>query len=97
MHTQNQYITALQHFKQEYGAKYGITRMGIFGSVARGEHTEESDVDVLVEAPEMSVYTLIGIRHELEEMMKVPVDVVFNSKYMPKKFKTRIEREIVYV
>jgi len=94
---QLQYINTLRRFQQEYGAKYGITRMGIFGSVARGEQREDSDVDVVLEAPAMSVYTLIGIRHELEEMMNKRVDVVRKSKYMSERFKTRLEREVIYV
>ena len=94
---QTQYLNTLRLFQQEYGAKYGITRMGIFGSVARGESTEESDVDVVLEAPVMDLFSLIGIKQDLEEMMNVPVDVVFNSKHMPKKFKARIEKEVVYV
>ena len=90
-------MNVLQRFKQEHGSEYGITQIGIFGSVARGEHTEESDVDVLVEAPVMSLFTQIGIKHQLEEMMGVPVDVVRKSKYMPPRFKARIEKEVMYV
>jgi len=95
--TQNQYVNTLQHFKQEYGAQYGITRIGIFGSVARGEQTPESDIDVLVEAPVMSLIALIGIKHKLEEMLNVPVDVVRKTDYMPPRFKARVEREVMYV
>ena len=90
-------MNILQRFKQEHGAEYGITSIGIFGSVARNEHTEDSDVDVLVEAPEMDLFSRIGIKHKLEEMMGVPVDVVRKSKYMRPRFKTRIEKEVIYV
>jgi len=71
--------------------------MGIFGSVARGENTENSDVDVLVEAPVMGMIALSGIRFKLEEMFNTPVDVVRKTKYLPENFKTRIEREVIYV
>ena len=94
---QGQYLNTLRHFQQEYGAKYGITRIGIFGSVARGDYTEESDVDVLVEAPVMGLLALSGIRLKLEEMLETPVDVVRKTKYMPENFKARIEREVMYV
>jgi len=95
--TQSQYIEALQHFKQESGAKYGITRIGVFGSVARGEHTAESDVDVVLEAPVMDLFSLIGIKQELEKTLNAPVDVVLKTEYMPPRFKARIEREVMYV
>ena len=97
MDTQEKYMSILQRFKQEHGNEYGITRIGIFGSVARDEHTEESDVDVLVEAPIMSLFSRIDIKHQLEEIMGVPVDVVRKTKYMPPRFKARIEKEVIYV
>ena len=97
MDTRLEYINILQRFKQEYGAEYGITSIGIFGSVARGEHTQESDVDVLVEAPVMSLFTRMDIKEWLEKMMGVPVDVVRKSKFMRPRFKARVEKEVVYV
>jgi predicted nucleotidyltransferase len=97
MITREQYIFILQKFLVEYGAEYGITRIGIFGSVARGEQSTKSDVDVLVEAPVLSLISLIGIKHRLEEMFNVPVDVVRKTEYMPTQFKSRIEKEVVYV
>jgi predicted nucleotidyltransferase len=39
-------LSKLRQFKQQYSLEYGIERMGIFGSIARGEQTEESDIDI---------------------------------------------------
>jgi len=39
---QTSYLALLKNCKDEYANKYGITRIGILGSVARGEHTENS-------------------------------------------------------
>ena len=97
MDTRIEYMNILQRFKQMYGNKYGITSIGLFGSVARNEHTEESDVDVLVEAPELDLFTSISVRNKLEEMMGVPVDMVTKSEFMRPRFKARIEKEIIYV
>ena len=94
--TQNLYINILQRFKQEYGAEYGIERIGLFGSVARGEHTENSDVDVVVEAP-ADIFLLIGLRQKLQETFNKPVDLVRKSKYKRKTFMDRIEKEAIYV
>jgi len=98
-HTKQQikYINTLRQFQQEYGAKYGITRMGIFGSVARGEESADSDVDVVVEAEVMGLIALSGVRLTLEEMMGRPVDVVRKTKFTPPRFKARIERDVIYV
>ena len=95
--TQNSYIDILRRFKQKYGAEYGITQIGFFGSVARGEQTEESDVDVIVESPTASIYTLIGIKQELEKMFNKEVDVVGKTEFTPQSFLTRVEKEAIYV
>ena len=48
MKTTSEYMALLRKYMVENAHKYGIMRMGIFGSVARGEQTEDSDVDVCV-------------------------------------------------
>lgn len=48
----------------------------VFGSVLRGEDTEISDLDILVEpAPEMTIFDIGAMRHELAELLGIPVDV----------------------
>jgi predicted nucleotidyltransferase len=48
MKTTNDYIQLLRDYKREHAAEYGIERLGIFGSVARGEQTDDSDVDIYI-------------------------------------------------
>ena len=92
------YIDTLQRFKQEHGAEYGITRIGIFGSVVRGEQTGESDVDIYFETnKKLSLFRMGGLMYDLKTSFGVPVDIVHNTDRLPVKFKQRIEREIVYV
>ena len=97
MTTRANYLEILRRFKDEYGEKYGIISIGLFGSVARDEHTEESDVDVLVEAEVLSIFMCMDIQERLQEIMGVKVDVVRKTKYMHPRFKARIEKEVVYV
>lgn len=42
MKSTNEYLQLLRQYMDSHGGKYGIVRMGIFGSVARGEQTEKS-------------------------------------------------------
>ncbi|MBR3067604.1 MAG: nucleotidyltransferase domain-containing protein, partial [Prevotella sp.] len=42
-------INKLAAFKLSFGKQFGIKKLGIFGSVARQENTEESDIDIVVE------------------------------------------------
>src|SRR5688572_30205585 len=57
--------------------RHGATRAGIFGSYARGEMREDSDVDILVELPRdrISFLDFIGIIHELEDELGRKVDL----------------------
>ncbi|WP_448781036.1 hypothetical protein [Bacteroides congonensis] len=41
MKTLSEYVSLLHYYMQQNASKYGILRMGIFGSVARNEHTDE--------------------------------------------------------
>jgi len=74
MNTKEQYIPILRKFVNEHGTEYGISRMGIFGSVARGEQTGESDVDVLVEFGKAVGIEFIDLSYRLEKVLKRKVD-----------------------
>ena len=59
------------------GRKYGVKSVKLFGSVARGHESSDSDVDFLVEMePERSLLDLGGFQMELEEILHCKVDVV---------------------
>ena len=90
-------LNLLRKSKQEYTNKYGITRIGIFGSVARGEQTEKSDVDICIEAPPMGLFAISGLCLTLEELLGVPVDIVRMHKNMNPQFRKRIEKDVIYV
>jgi len=90
-------IQTLKEFKEKYAEKYGILVLGIFGSVARDEAKEESDVDVVVKMKKQDLFSLIGIKQDLEEILHVPVDVVSYRERMNSFLKKRIEKEAMYV
>ena len=76
--------------------QYGIQKIGLFGSVARGEHHEGSDVDVCVEmAPDM--YLLVALKQFLENLLGCSVDVVRMHRNMNKLLLNQIERDGIYV
>lgn len=56
--------------------KYGVRRASIFGSVVRGEATENSDIDILVEiGSDISLLDFVGLKLELEEVLGREVDL----------------------
>lgn len=97
MKTTAEYIHLLKHYLSENGAKYGITRMGIFGSVARRQQNEDSDVDICYEGVPPSLLTLSKIQKELEDLLGCPVDMVRVRDHMNRYLKERINKEAIYV
>ena len=93
----NAALQALRKFQQEFGNRYGIVSLGIFGSTARNCASEESDVDVVVSLKEPNLFTLSRIRIELEERLHKPVDIVSYRQRMNPFLKERIEHEASYV
>lgn len=76
MKTTSECIALLRKYMTENAGKYGIMRIGIFGSVARGEQTEKSDVDVCVELQKPSMFSLVHIKEELQHLFGCAVDIV---------------------
>jgi predicted nucleotidyltransferase len=65
--------------------------------VLHGEDTEESDLDILIDpTPETTLFDIGAIRHELLELLGVPVDVL-TPKALPDKFRARVLAEAVPV
>jgi len=94
----NEYLNKLRQFKQQYSEEYGIERIGIFGSVARGEESSGSDVDIYFESnKKLSLFRMGGLMYDLKTLFGISVDVVHNTDRLPVTFKQRIEKDIVYV
>lgn len=90
------YTNLLTQYKEQASSKYGIKRIGIFGSVARGKQHEGSDVDVCVELNVPDVFSMVHIREELETLFGTPVDIVRLRDRMNPVLKKNIERDGIY-
>lgn len=90
-------LQLLKIFKEENKNKYHIKKLGIFGSVAKNKMKEESDIDIVVNLTKQDLFELIGIKQDLEERLKYPIDIVSYRKTMNSFLKKRIDKEAVYV
>ena len=80
----------------ELKEQFGVRSFRLFGSVACGEQTEDSDVDVCVEmAPDM--YLLVALKQFLEKLLGCSVDVIRMHRNMNKLLLNQIERDGIYV
>jgi predicted nucleotidyltransferase len=76
-------------------ARYGAANVRIFGSVARKEADEQSDLDLLVDMEiGRSLFDLGGLQVELEELLGCPVDVV-TEKGLRDRIRDRVLREAI--
>ena len=79
----------------DVAAKYGALHVRVFGSVARGQGDEASDIDFLVDlAPGRTLFDLGGLQFELEALLGRPVDVV-TAKGLKARIRDRVLREAV--
>ncbi|GBE02163.1 nucleotidyltransferase domain protein [bacterium BMS3Abin08] len=87
----------LKIYKEKTASRYGISRLGIFGSYAKGESTEKSDIDIIVELQTPDIFKMIHIKEELQELLGKRVDIIRNRDKMNPYLKKHIEKEAIYV
>ena len=97
MKTTQEIIQILKDFKIRHASQYGILRMGIFGSAAREEQVEGSDVDIYYEGELSGLFALSHLKNELEELLGCKVDIVRLRKQMDSFLRDRILKEGIYV
>ena len=76
-------------------SKYGAYNVRVFGSIARGEATHDSDIDLLVSVEKgVSVFDLVGLWLDLQELLKQSVSLVPDESPDPD-FQARILQDAV--
>ncbi|MBI5191221.1 MAG: nucleotidyltransferase family protein [Nitrospirae bacterium] len=89
-------IEILRQHEDELRRQFGVKRIGVFGSFARGEQTKMSDVDVLVEFDRpVGLFEFIGLEMHLEGLLGRKVDLVTKNALKPY-IKDRILEEVMY-
>lgn len=73
---------------------YSPTELGIFGSYARGDNTQNSDLDILISfGKKINFLDLIGIEQELSEKLSIKVDLVTRNSLSPL-IKAYVEKDL---
>ena len=89
MLNREQIIEKLIHTRQYLHEQYGVHSMMLFGSLARNEQREDSDVDICVDMTP-NLFNRAGVKVYLEELLGCPVDVVRMRDNMNPIFKKQI-------
>lgn len=89
-------LRLLQAHKPELFTTYGVTRLGIFGSVAREQASSSSDVDVVVEMPP-DLFLMVHLKAGLEHLPGGSVDLIRLHKHLNPLLKSRIDDDAIYL
>ena len=74
---------------------FGVKRIGVFGSVARGEARADSDLDLLVDLQRHTFDDYFGAKHFLEDLFSCTVDLVELESLKPR-LRPYVEPDLVY-
>ena len=95
--TKEDIINFLQENKNKFLNKYKISNIALFGSYARGENREDSDIDIAIETPLSDYFLLYDLKEELEKQFHQKVDIVRLREKMNQSLKRRIQQDGIYV
>lgn len=95
--SREQVISELKKIIPQLADKYGVTSIGIFGSVARDQAIDSSDIDIVFKIDRPNLFTTVHIKNELENLFNIPVDLVRYRQNMNPYLKKRIDSEGIYV
>ena len=90
-------LSFLARNKTEMERRFGVRRIGLYGSYASGTQRDESDVDLVVELREPKFDDLAGLHIFVEQALGCRVDIRRLSKNLRTGFIQRIEKEALYV
>ncbi|MFH1116081.1 MAG: nucleotidyltransferase family protein, partial [Pseudomonadota bacterium] len=79
-----EYILEKLEQNRETIKRFGVRRLGIFGSYARGEQNAASDIDFLVEFERPTFKNYFGLKFFLEELFDCKVDLAFHDTIKPR-------------
>lgn len=89
-------LSALKVYYNCNKEKYGIEKLGLFGSFARNEAGPDSDVDILISLREPNLFTYATISRQLETVFERHIDLISEKAILKDDFRARVEKEVIY-
>ncbi|WP_297907066.1 nucleotidyltransferase domain-containing protein [uncultured Parabacteroides sp.] len=96
MKTRAEYLNLLESHISDFKSTFGIRSLRLFGSVARDEHTEGSDIDICVEM-EPDLFMMVRLKRFLEKLVGCSVDLIRLHRNMNNFLKQEIDRDGIYI
>ncbi len=76
--------------------KFDVEKIGLFGSYAKGQQTQESDIDIYVEFRHKTFDNLAGLWNYLENLYQKKVDLFHKHKNNNKVILSNIQKDVIY-
>lgn len=94
----NDILMFLQTHKEEMAQRFGVVSVGLFGSYARGDARDDSDIDIAIEimSEKKSLRNFLGVRRYLEQQFGKTVDLGIESSLKPLA-RELVAKEIIHV
>lgn len=96
MKSTDEYISIIKSHTHDLISQFNISSLYIFGSVARGEHKDGSDIDIYVKMP-AKMFLVIAAKQYLEDILGCNVDVVRDHPFLNIYLKQQIEHDGINV
>ena len=96
MKTREEILASLGAAKAELQKRFRVRTLALFGSYARNQQTEKSDVDILVEVDPSIGLGFVSLADELERRLQQRVDLVSSRAVRPNR-RRLIEPDLIYV
>jgi len=88
-------LNFLRAHKDELHEKYGLTKIGLFGSYAKDMADEYSDIDLAIVTEKKDFFLRDDLKDFLEKKFNLPVDIGYLDSFRDF-YKSKIEKEIIY-
>jgi len=97
MMTKEEIIDFLADHKAEMDRLFGVERIGLFGSYARDEASDESDIDIAVVLKDINIAdSYFGVLHYLEDRLQHKIDLGLESS-IRSEIREQVKKDIIYV
>ena len=88
-------LNYLKEHYSEFKNKYNVEKIGLFGSYARDEASENSDIDIFVKM-KPSLFDMVAIKEQIENDLNRKVDIIREHKNIKPIFLKMIQKDLIY-
>ena len=94
--SKNHIIELLKTDKDFLKQNFGVIKIGLFGSYAKNQQTQNSDIDLLVEFKEPRFDWIANLQAYMEQKFEKKIEIVRKRELSNSKFFDRVEKEVIY-